>query len=484
MRKAVKIIGFTLVTTLAIACTSSDSSGDGHTVFEEDAVDKTVQTGKEIIHTLESLQNSFRGVAVKALPVVVEINVTDVIRQQAPTFSPWDFFFDPSPDREGLGSGVIVRKYGNKVYVVTNDHVVGGADKISITLFDGRNFEAEIVGTDQRTDLSLVVFETEEDIPVAVLGDSDALFVGDWAIAIGNPLGFESTMTVGVISALGRRLDSDSGITAKYTDYIQTDAAINQGNSGGALLNIRGEVIGINSWIASGSGGNIGLGFAIPINIARKAIEDFIGEGRVVYGWLGVTPVNLTEPGFDGMAEDLKIEGRNGTLVLNLVTGSPADKGGLLPGDFILKAGGVPIRSADHLTYLVGRVTPGTMVDFTLIRYGEEKTVPVKLTARETEEKVQSAELWPGIFVLKLTDVIREQVDIPAGQKGLIIYNVSERTAAVKAGFHQGDIVTHIGDNKVVDFLDFYKALNEAANGKINFVVLREGNEITLGFKR
>ena len=124
------------------------------------------------------------------------------------------------------------------------------------------------------------------------------------------------------------------------------------------------------------------------------------------------------------------------------------------------------------------------MVYFTLIRYGEEKTVPVKLTARETEEKVQSAELWPGIFVLKLTDVIREQVDIPAGQKGLIIYNVSERTAAVKAGFHQGDIVTHIGDNKVVDFLDFYKALNEAANGKINFVVLREGNEITLGFKR
>ncbi|MEW5814884.1 MAG: trypsin-like peptidase domain-containing protein, partial [Spirochaetota bacterium] len=256
-------------------------------------------TGSQTTVSPEVLQNSFREIAAKVLPVVVEVDVVDVLKQNAPQFSsPFDFFFSPRQDenqnpqereykRYGLGSGVMIRKIGDKVYVLTNNHVVGQAEEIKVKLEDRRQFKAKIVGKDEKKDLALIVFETKENVPIAEMGDSSRLKVGDWVLAVGNPLGFESTVTAGIVSAVGRKSQLGSDV-ATFTDYIQTDAAINQGNSGGALVNLAGQVVGLNTWIASPSGGSIGIGFAIPINNAKKAIEDFISQGRIEYGWLGI----------------------------------------------------------------------------------------------------------------------------------------------------------------------------------------------------
>ena len=229
-----------------------------------------------------SFQQQFRTVASQTLPVVVEVNVVNRVTQRVGD-SPLDFFFgnprggqqEREFEQPGMGSGVIVARDGTAVYVLTNHHVAGEADEIELVLSDGRSFEAEIVGSDALMDLALVTFETREEVPIAPLGDSSALMAGDWVFAVGNPLGFESTVTSGIISAVGRRPAVGSQISG-LTDYIQTDAAINQGNSGGALVNLAGEVVGVNTWIASQSGGSIGLGFAIPINNAKRAIDEFI----------------------------------------------------------------------------------------------------------------------------------------------------------------------------------------------------------------
>ena len=246
--------------------------------------------------SLASVQASLRDISQKVRPAVVEINVTEVIKQQVPQLdSPFDWFFNQQQGngqgstrtfrQSGLGSGIIVKRTGDKVYVLTNNHVVDNATDISVRLTDQRVFKATVVGTDPRKDIALVTFTTKENVAVAELGDSNALQVGDLVLAVGNPLGFESTVTMGMVSALGRR--GPQGETSSYTDYIQTDASINQGNSGGALVNIDGQVIGINTWIAAPSGGSVGLGFAIPINNAKSAIDQFIAKGRVQYGWLG-----------------------------------------------------------------------------------------------------------------------------------------------------------------------------------------------------
>ena len=246
---------------------------------------------------LRSFQDATRQVAGQVLPVVVEIDtISEVERRNIQ--SPLEFFFgrpDSNNDddesrpllQRGLGSGIIVRRTGNDVYVLTNEHVIGNATEITVTLYDGREYRAELVGGDENRDLALVRFQTTEEVPVATLGDSQDVQVGDLVFAVGNPLGFASTITSGIVSAVER--DGPVGSNGPLlTNYIQTDAAINRGNSGGPLVNLDGEVVGINTWIASRSGGSIGLGFAIPINNASRAIDQIIATGRVEYGWLGV----------------------------------------------------------------------------------------------------------------------------------------------------------------------------------------------------
>lgn len=480
------IIGFVLATVINFSCNDPLFPSNANTAYAQD--DYNAEQG---LKALQDIQYSFRSVAEKALPVVVEINVSEVITQTIPRFdSPWDFFFDQDPndegeerefERPGLGSGVIVNKQGNKVYVVTNNHVVGSADKIIVRLYDGREFSASIIGKDQRTDLALVAFETSDAVPIADLGDSDSLHVGDWAIAIGNPMGFESTVTVGIISALKRKLEQGTRI-ADFTDYIQTDADINPGNSGGALLNIKGEIIGINTWIASQTGGNMGLGFAIPINNVKKVINDFIERGRVIYGWLGVQIGDNDTNRYPGLPEDLGVKGKKGALLLNVFKNSPAEKGGLLPGDLIINIDNTDIVDSNHLTRIIGNVSPGKQITCRIIRYKQEKTLKVTLEARDEEEKVEvNTDLWPGMLFVGLTEDLRKRLEIPNNIDGVVVTLVTEKAPAGVAGIKSGDVITKINDKLIKNSLDFYRSLNESTTDEIMFRIYREKNEVILG---
>jgi Do/DeqQ family serine protease len=441
------------------------------------------------LQTLGNIQNAFRAVAAKVLPSVVEIEVVDVVTQRAPRNSPFFFFFGPrqpqeqsEPEerefrREGLGSGVIVRHESNKVYILTNDHVVGDADEIKVNLHDGRSYDGELVGRDSRRDLALVMFESREDIPVAELGDSDEVQVGDWALAVGNPLGFESTVTAGIISAKGRR--PMSGSQGGFNEYIQTDAAINQGNSGGALVNIEGKVIGINTWIASRSGGNIGLGFAIPINSAARVIDEFITKGKVEYGWLGI---NVGPPS-DALAEDLGIDGKDGAFVYSVYRDSPAERGGLKPGDYVTVIDGEPIDNTQELLRIVGNMSPGYRASFQVVRYGRPESLTIRIAARDEDSAIESraSKLFPGLSVTPITPEIREQLDLSRGMGDLVVVNVSEGSPAGVAGFRPGDIVKSINGADVRNGREFYQAINEPKGKELVFNLYREGTRIVLG---
>ncbi len=438
-----------------------------------------------------ALQDKYREVAQTVLPTVVEINVIEIVRQQIPgqTFSPRDFFGyswpfvipdqgnsgeNPPEEREfrkqGLGSGVIIRREGKKYFVITNNHVVGNADEISVRLYDGRNFEAKVVGTDNRTDLALVSFESPEVIPVLNTADSEKLMVGDIVFAVGNPLGFESTVTQGIISALGREAQAGSRI-ADFTEYIQTDASINPGNSGGALVNLKGELVGINTWIASRTGGSDGIGFAIPVNKVRKVTDDFISKGKVEYGWLGVT---IGPPPEEGM--DLREEA--GAFIGNVFLDSPADKNGLKPGDLIIQADGKVIENSNQLQKVIGTLDPGKQVGLKIIRQGNEQNIIVSLSERKSEEEIsQEHGLWPGIAVIELNNEIRSRMELDRRIKGVIITHVSEGSSAYSAGLKQGDIITDINGERIRSLKDFYNKLNKKELDSIEYSIYRQGRE-------
>jgi Do/DeqQ family serine protease len=448
------------------------------------------------IDALEVMQNANREVARRVLPVVVEIGVTDVVKRKAPEDrNPFEFFFYFGPDgpkegrppkeREfrlhGLGSGIIVKRTGQTVYVLTNDHVVGEADEIKITLNDEREFTATLVGKDPRKDLALVSFDTDDNVPVAMLGNSDTVQTGDIVFAVGNPFGFESTITWGIVSAVGRRPVAGTGVSG-FTDYIQTDAAINRGNSGGALVNIRGEVIGINTWISSPSGGSVGLGFTIPINNARQAIDDFITKGTVDYGWLGI---NIADP-TDELRKDMGLEKKDGAFVFDLFRGSPAEKAGLLPGDFITRINGEAVEDASSLLVTVGNLPVGKTARFDLIRYGQSKDVSVLISARQDEETIreQRNSLWPGMAVMRITPEIQEQLSLPKRMGELVIGNILPEGPAGLAGFQPGDMVKSMNGKAVNSIMDYYRIINDTSANEVMFRIYRKGNELLIGLIR
>jgi serine protease Do len=439
------------------------------------------------VQSLESIQSSFRAVAQKVIPTVVEVDVVDVVKAPLMT-NPFQFFFgpqgqNPAPKEQeykqyGLGSGVIVRRDGNKVYVLTNNHVVGEAEEISVKLSDQRQFTAKLVGTDARKDLALVVFETKDSVPIAALGNSDELQVGDWVLAVGNPLGFSSTITSGIVSALGRHSMPGSNM-ASFTDYIQTDAAINQGNSGGALVNIYGEVVGINAWIASPSGGNVGLGFAIPINDAKKDIEDLLSKGKVEYGWLGAYIGNLPQD----LAADMKLEGVNGAFVSNIFKDSPADKAGLQPGDYVTALNGITIDNANQLLQLVGNLRPGERARFELIRSGTPMTLTARIAARGEESEIskQANRVWPGLYITDVNQDIRKSLELPNSKDGVVVAAVEQGSASAVAGLRQGDVIESVNGRSVKNVSDFYSLINTKKNTELSFRIFRQGVELVVG---
>lgn len=480
------IIGF-LIGVVSLSC-STKSSSDGIAFAQDES--KSI----EGIEALESIQYSFRKVAEKVLPVVVEINVVDIVTQDMPSFdSPWDFFFGPENKddeddedeprqreyrQQGLGSGVIVKQTGKQVYVLTNNHVVGEAEEISVTLYKGKEYTAKLVGKDERKDLALVVFEESTKVPVADLGDSDVVSVGDWALAIGNPLGYSYTVTAGIISAIGRR----GGPGENISDFLQTDAAINQGNSGGALVNIRGQVIGINTWIASRTGLYSGYGFAIPINNSIQAIEDFIKYGKVEYGWLGVQITDAV----DEVMDDLGLTGIEGSFVSQVFKDSPADKSGVLPGDYITQVNDTKVIDTDHLLRIIAEIPGGKTSDFKIIRLGETMTLKVKLGIRPEEKKIaaQNKNLWPGMSIVPLTEDIKEKLEIDAGTNGVIIAYILDDTPADIAGFQDYDIIKKVNNTAIKSLKDFYKALNDKSKKELDFYFERKGVDLKIGLIR
>jgi serine protease Do len=440
-------------------------------------------TDSDITH---EFQNRFRQVAGATLPVVVEINVATRVAQQVQA-NPFDFFFgrpnqqqpEEAPERlqRGMGSGVIVGHNGMTAYVLTNDHVAGDADEIEIVLYDGREFKGELVGTDPLMDIALLSFQTAEDLPVAALGSSSTLQPGDWVFAVGNPLGFESTVTAGIVSATARQAQSAN--MSGVTDYIQTDAAINRGNSGGALVNIDGEVVGINTWIASQTGGSIGLGFAIPIDNAKRAIADIIETGEVAYSWLGVTVGTVT----DAMAETMGFEATSGAFVSGVYEGSPAEQSGLRPGDVITRIGETEIEDSATLVQTVASITPGDETEFALVRAGREMSLMVT-TGRRSQESFQTATLWPGLSVLPITDEARDQLSLDRGTDGVIVAQVTPQSAAAQSGVRPGDTIISVNGRGVDSPATFYEQLGNANGDEIRFRVIREGRTLLLGFVR
>ncbi len=437
---------------------------------------------------MAAYQDTFRRVAQAVLPVVVKIDVVDIIRQPVAS-SPFQFFFGRRPDadtepetreyrRPGLGSGVMIRRAGNKVYVLTNAHVVGDADEITVSLHDGEMYEATLVGKDPNRDLALVVFETRDDVPIASLGDSDELYVGDWAFAVGNPLGYESTITAGIISALGRRPAPGNGMSG-LTDYIQTDAAINQGNSGGALVNLKGEVVGINSWIASQTGGNVGLGFAIPINNAKRVIDELIAYGEVEYGWLGIRHGGAIT---DELADSLNLRDSRGAFVGSVFEDSPAERAGILPGDVITEIDGERIDDWTDLLNIVADLPPGRTSSFEVIR--ENRSIDLRVRISRRTEETQAARSWPGFTVVPLTDEIREGLSLRNESGQVVVSSVDAGGPAAVGGIRRGDIIRRVGNETVNDAAEFYELINERSDEELVFRVARQGREFLIGLVR
>lgn len=444
------------------------------------ALDASTGTGTDVIPA------SFRGVVDKVVPVVVQINVVD--KETVPSTSnwPWDFFLpqDQQPDQErlveGLGSGIIVRRENDKVYVLTNNHVVEGADDITVVLNDKREFKAEVTGTSPRQDFALIEFKTgDKDIRIASLGDSDRIYVGDWVMAIGNPLGYFSTVTAGIVSAIGR-----SGPAGNINEFIQTDAAINQGNSGGALVNLNGEVVGMNTWIATTTGENIGLGFALPINTVKKAIDDLISKGKIEFGYLGVLHGELT----DDMKASLKVSGQDGNIIEQVIVGTPADKGGLQAGDFVISVNGKKVLDMDDFGRYIGELSPGEVARLELVRNGKLVTQNVTLGIRPDDDSAsdQALEVYPGISVLPLTDQVRSYYSIDVKVEGIVVSAISSsfKSKFQLAGLRRGDVIVKINDLKITDLAGFYRIINDPSVKELRIEYSRQGAELFIGIKK
>lgn len=436
----------------------------------------------EALSAAEAMESAFVRVAEEVSPAVVTIyarrNVSrPSLRLEVPFLRDFPFRFRqsypqdvvPIPTR-GVGSGVIVRSDG---YILTNDHVVSGADRVEVVLSDGRRLEGKVM-RDYRSDIAVIKADAT-GLPTARLGDSDTVRVGQWAIALGSPFDKQNSMTVGVISALGRREAIGGAMQQRYyPNLIQTDASINPGNSGGPLLNIRGEVIGINTAIESPTGSFAGIGFAVPINTARYVMEQLIARGKVVRGFLGVVPADVTPED----AQRLKV--RQGALITSVTEGSPADKAGIQVEDVVVEYNGKPVRGELDFRDMVARTEPGTVVPVKVIRNGREQTLRVKAgEAPDPEEQIrqrgQSQESGRklGISIEQLTPELAERFNLPRGAQGVVITDVVPGSAADDAGLSVGDLILQVDGQRVTSIDQVHRLIERHKSGDSVVMVVR-----------
>jgi serine protease Do len=429
----------------------------------------------------------FINLAKKLGPSVVNVSTTSVrgAERNAPgsgSGNPadefWERFFGGrvprGPQRQsGVGSGFIVDGDGT---ILTNYHVVDGAQKLSVTLSDGKSYDAKVIGRDQKSDIAVIKIEAGRNLPVAPLGDSDRLEVGEWVMAIGNPFGLDHTVTSGIVSAKGRNIGQ-----GPYDNFIQTDASINPGNSGGPLINLRGEVVGINSAIFSQSGGNIGIGFAIPSNAVKELLPQLRDKGKVVRGFIGASVQRVSPE----IADSFGINPARGALVADLVKGGPAERAGVKTGDVIIEFDRKPIKDSADLPQQVARVAPGSAVPVKLIRDGKETTV--RLTVGEMKEaevaaSPQEGEL--GLTVQPLTPQLAENLGLERTD-GLVISAVKPGSAAEEAGLRSGDIIVEVNRQVVKNLAEYNReiARNDKAKSVL-FLVRRGQSSLFLALKR
>ncbi len=382
-------------------------------------------------------------------------------------------FFDPFRGGEGApeprerrsqGSGFFISAEG---YVVTNNHVIDGANEITVALSDGREFEATLIGTDPATDLAVLKVEGEDAFPFVEFDRDPHVRVGDWVIAVGNPYGLSGTATAGIISAIGRPIGNQT-----YTDFLQIDAPINRGNSGGPTFDIHGNVVGVNSQIFSPTGGNVGIGFAIPSDLAARIADQLIANGEVQRGWLGVSIQTLTEDLAEGLGVDKDL---SGVLVADVVEGSPAQEAGLQPNDVVTKFNGDEIEDARDLTRRVGEVAPGDRIRLTVLRDGREETVRVTIAQRKDDtasENTNQPNLDPGqvsMFGMVLepaNDAARERFNLD-DQVGLVVSAVDRGSEAANKGIRPGDLIVEATGRDVASAADFREAVQAARdNGR------------------
>ncbi len=425
---------------------------------------------------------SFADLADKVKDSVVNISTTQVVEgnPMVPFLGPGspfgDFFgkdfskrfFGNRPqgkmETHALGSGFVISKEG---LIITNNHVVEKASEIKIKLMNGKEYDAKLVGRDPKTDLALIQTTPDNDFPEpAVLGNSDAMRVGDWVMAVGNPFGLGHTVTTGIISAKSRVLGA-----GPYDDFLQADAAINPGNSGGPLFNMKGQVIGINTAIiAQGQG----IGFAIPINMAKELLPQ-LKRGKVVRGWLGVMIQDITPE----LAKSFGLKDAKGVLVSDVVKGSPAEKAGLLRGDVILRFGGKEIENAHKLSQAAAATVPNTQVKVDILRNGKAKTVTLAIGTMPSEEQTIVApkeETSWGMAVQELTPQLARQLGLEPGTTGVVISDIKQGSPAAEAGLRPGDLITEVNRKGIKNFNDYQQALKQVKNGENLLLLVKRGS--------
>ncbi len=491
-KKTIPMAAVLLILGIALGVFLSSEMGwltEGQAAPDAKAV--ALGSDEEIPEAIVQLQNTgkaFVAVGKRTKPTVVAIKTKTKVERLSPKVSkrqrtPFDDFFGgdlwrhftpyPEGPRKGLGSGVIVSKEG---YILTNNHVIQGADKISVSLSDGRKFDAEVVGRDKLTDLAVIKIEGEE-LSVIRFGDSNALEVGEWVLAFGNPFEQYNTMTQGIVSAKGREHLNFGSATPIYQNYIQTTAAINPGNSGGALVNLKGELVGINAAIQTTSGGFLGIGFAIPINMARDVMEELIGTGRVVRGYLGVDISALDAD----MADALKLDEPRGAMVQGVREGTGAEKAGIQAGDVILEVNGERVEDAGQLQRMIAHLDPGKRVELTVWRDGAKKKLRVKLgerpDAERMAEKGEGEESKLGVRVQVLTDDTAGQLGYE-DEEGVLVSWVDPNGPAAEKGIRRGDLIQRIGRRKIASLKDYGEAVKELKPGEAVMLLVKRRDRV------
>jgi len=494
--KHLQVAASTAAIALIIAAAAGTLAGSWATAKTGKTIPILMATPVSAAASRVSFVDGFAPVVGRVIPSVVNVSSSKIIRTpggsvSSPFFSdpffnqffgnafPKDFQTPPTTEREhSLGSGVIVNPDG---YILTNNHVIDGAKEVKVLLEDKREFDARIVGTDAKTDIAVLKIEAK-NLPAVAFGDSSKMQAGNFVLAIGNPFGLNQTVTLGIVSATGR---GGLGIE-DYEDFIQTDAAINPGNSGGALIDERGDLIGINTAIVSGgSGGNQGVGFAIPGNMARNVMKQILKNGKVTRAWLGVSIQPVTQD----IARALRLPETYGALISNVAQDSPAAKGGLEAGDTVLDIDGQKVEDGRALQLKIGSMIPGANVKLTVFRNGTTRAITLKLgempgkTVQNGGGGETAGGALRGISVTALTPDLASQLKLPSGTKGVAVTNVDPASAASDAGVQQGDVIQEVNRQPVTGVAGFDRAMQSVGgqpalllinrNGMTSFVVVQ-----------